>query len=1107
MPNSHNPNSLFTQTKDWIGRGQAEVIRQHDVRAESGQTPLSLLVEDVKQDPQKHIQRLKRVMATAAVLATGMCSFNPNAMAQSQRPTQVERNTTQAQSNSEKEAVKTAETKVIKQFVNQVFNPQSEYSTMQNGGTLKAIQHALENGGTITVQNAPQIIMEAIKTNNGNTNPINLKHYKTQIKIFMINIELGYTPSEALIRSTEECAKQNPSEIKAPRIDLERLSIVAQDIRGNCIDAKVDATVGLSDTAKTQAKIDLRKAKYTTPAEESKAWLRLMNESKTPIVAPSIYSTPEAKDDIKDKAQKPKIRKPVDSKTSAPSPSTPLNTSGQFGPFNNPKNPSVPPEAKVESTPDKGFEWFQTLNRKAIEDTLKQLGIILTVGGVATVAGIKGSKALYKKYQAWESNLPIISEDEARRIFWENINKIKSDYRKKKNFDAKLKLSKINQTLRDKEQLSTTEIGEGDMQEFDQVFGNIPDNTNSTDVKQINTNLRENTLISTAELNTQSTSQPIELKPKLGERWSSFIAGFRQKFNNLKTKITHPFQAQVENKKLYDQTKAREQGVISDMAKFAEKKENKKQAHFSKLVFNIRSLYSNLLLVTQPQYELGSKALIEEDRKTKESRNDTRQKAENKLKMDNFEIPFVPENNGESAGEVLELPEDVNMYSNFDLEALLLITNDRYNKKAIENSPYYIQAIKAKTFLNRAIDVKGYSKVIKQLKKLLPNKSEKMIESFAKIESNLSPMSKKIKLKTEYGTIEYYEESYNNAIDVLDNLKQLFHNDLQLKNALETIINHYKEVEKSLVLPNKIKKEIALRPNKPKIVNKDGEFKEGKKSYLKYLLKLITALDENVKLPGLKRANPIFYSELKHINDQILSIISNSCDLVTNPITPLFNFEQINLNKFNFDSLNIKLGELLNLVLKYKLPVQTIRHSTSDYTATKFMVENNLTGYSDSFGGTAINIDVIFDLLEKNDYIKYIQLLPPNYVTHIENEYEEEILPFYSGYWYFHGEKVQDRTQPVKFRTSKKFPNVLERYDEKLYIRKLCNKQGNLDLSAAERAYRNPQTATPDEHQQLIWINELINNPKWSYRPNRKQTQASIQKPITIEELFLAESI
>jgi hypothetical protein len=1080
MSKSYNPNLTFNLVKDWIGRGQAEAMRQHDARVDFGQTPLSLLVEDVKQDPQKHIQRLKRVMATAAVLATGVSSFNPNAVAQSQRPTQVETNTTQVQSNSEKEAVKTAETKVIQQFVNQVFNSQSEYSSMQRGGTPKAIQHALENGGTITLQNAPQIIMEAIKTNNGNTNPINLKHYKTQIKIFMINIELGYTPSEALIRSVEECAKQNPSEIKAPRQDLERLSNVAQDIRGGCIDAKVDATVGLSDTAKTQAKIELRKAKYTTPAEESKAWLRLMNEGKTPMVAPSTYSTPEAKDDIQDKAQNLKTKKLVESKTSAPSPSTSLNTSGQFGPFNNPNNPSVPPEAKVESTPDKGFEWFQTLNRKAIEDTLKQLGIILTVGGVATVAGIKGSKALYKKYQAWESTLPIISEDEARKLFWENINKIKSDYRKKKNFDAKLKLSKIDQILRNEEELSTTEIGEDDMQEFDQLFGNIPDNTNSADVKQINTNLTENTPISTVELSTKSTSQPIELKPKLGERWSSFIAGFRQKFNNLKTRITHPLQAQVENKKLYDQTKAREQGVIGDMTKFAEKKDNREQAHFSKLVFNIRSLYNNLLLGTQSQYEFGSKALIEEDRKIKESGNQNRQKTENKVRMENFEIPFVPETN-EPTVEAIEINENMNQFSNHDLEAALLLIQDgqkkfQHRNLTGERSRFFTQARNAVKFLNEERKKYGLNRLLNEIKKDKSFAFPEILKSTGWFEDDIYRNYKKSEKESTFEegsffTNKYDYESFEHHLAQLKWQRKHFKTNVKIRNALDVVIQYFEEQETLVQAGNKIRQEIGRRPGQPSVQNENGKAEENKPLYYSYIKEFVNNLE-------------ILESFLKDLPSEIFGEFNKMYLDMGTAFGPYHKIKwgdtlsfklpeetELDLSLIDYEKFSSRLNDIKSFLIRYKVSEKNFHYKLSDI---EFMIRNN----------NKINAKL---------------KLPANRPTHVPDIFTTDQEGWNDGSkWVINVHTIHD----VQYRTSLMFPGVLEAFDEKEHILKVCSRM-NIDLKKAKKAYSNPSTATQQEIKALQYANSILSNPQFKYRPFRKVNENVSQKPITIEELLL----
>lgn len=869
--------------------------------------------------------------------------------------------------------------------------------------------------------------MEAIKTNNGADNPINLKHYKQQIKIFKTNIELGYTASEALIRSAQECAKQNPSEIIAPKQDLERLSIVVQDIRSDRIDAKVDATVGLSVTAKGQIKVGLKKAKYT-PAEESKALLRLINQVKPAIVAPSISSTPEV-NNIQNTVQNPQGKKLIATKTSTSSPSQRVDNSKPYRPFNNSNNPTVP--VKVEVTSDKGFDWFQTVNQEAIQDTLMQFGIIFTVAGVATIAGIKATKALYKKYQAFESTLPNISNDDATRIFWENVDKMKSNYR-------------ANQ--------------EGDMLDFEQRFGNILDNNNSTDVKQLNINFLENRPKTITEQNVQPTTQAIELKPKLGQKWSRFIAGFRKQI----TKRTKALFQPIYERNLLHQTKKREKGVIDDLAKFAEKKEHTKQAHISRIIFNIRSLYSYLLLGTQDQYELGSKTLLQED---------IQRKVEDKLRMNNFEIPFVPDLDNATEPEEIKIPESIREFSNFDIEAALILAKDNLYV-ARKESKYAQQAKKAVDFINQELAKHNQNAIFERIKTQcwLPENIEELNISWDR------EPHKQI-INSEFNSVikgENQSENYTfeNYFKILNGLKSYFQGNTKIQNALNIIIEFTKDQDVLLQSQNTLRSELFSRSSTPSIENLNGKCEEEERFYdslSKEFLNKFTNLT-------FSRSIYIDKNELK-FKSQVEPLVEKFGNLIFGTKYPDKNQKGYNLNTLNFEVLNSLLDKIKELADDYNIP--TNKHELTDNC-------NNF-----------LDIDILERLIFLNNKVARKLQLSPNTLKFAQNIYEVDPDPYFNkGIPQFNC-----HTKTRKYPTSLMFPGVLEKEAQRQHINDVCARFG-LSLWKAYNALSNPLEATEEEIFALNTATKILNDPRFKYRPFRKANQNIPQKPITIQDIY-----
>jgi hypothetical protein len=1114
---SHNPNHLFNQTKDWIGRGQVEVMRQHDARAESGQTPLSILVEDIKQDPQKHIQRLKRVMATAAVVAIGGSSFNPNIVAQSQNPIGVESNVTQVQSSSEK----AAETKVVQQFVNQVFDENGEYSSMQRGGTPKAIQHARENGGTITAQNAPQIIMEAIKTNNGATNPINLKHYKQQIKMFNLNIEAGYTPTQALIKSQADCAKLNPTEIKAPGVDLERLNNVVSKIGEECTDVNIDTLQGISDVQKALIKAKVNKPdsviKKPIPAQKPIDLLKLLEEQgKLPNVAPSISPSPTIPASLDYK----------NSKGGQENTKNPIS-----GPLNNPTNPTVPPRATIESTPDKGFEWFQTMNQKAIQDTLMQLGIIIAVGGVATVAGIKATKALYNKYQAWESTLPPMpSDDEARRIFWKNVDKMKSDYKdkkvKKQNFDAKMQGVVVDKLIKNAAE-------ESGMQDFDQVFGDIPDNTNSTDVKQININLLENRPKVAAENQPQPTPQSTELKPKLGERWSSFIAGFRQKFTNFTTKIAQPFQQVVENKKLIDQTKAREQRVIEDMGKYSLKKEHKKAGNVSKLVYNLRSMYNHLLLDTKPWFEDNRDEAEEYIREQERNEGKTPEPAPSKPRS---RIPNIDYENLPKIEDFLD-PDEKRQFSNNDILAYLVIARREFDIFRVDTI-YRGPAERALACYNKRIKKINLENLAKKIS-LKNNLSKKpmfadkpLTATCLQFGINISSASVKKRIENPHnyhGEEEFNIYTFERTLAVLHMLKDHYYKpkfrdnkDKEMHDAAEAILNYYQSLENELIAENTMCIELNRRKSIKNEIDSCKRHNERADSYEP------DELDIQYNLPGPKKIE-IF--ELENVDGVCRELYTKFHSLAYKFYQNIDFLEKTSFHDENIHLPEFSLHDACKPILAKFISYKSIFDKDGKLVKKFQLNEINYDGMLDSLNGLEVlikkskikkdlNDDDFIGLEEMYELRRMIKVIqarlkyPPNSPIHAPDIFETDVMPDLkteprdTKRSYLNPDPSiiirEGDKNVIKYPTSTKFPELLEKTAEAEHIKSVAeiNDLSNAIVALTIMQFKTlKHLITPQMIKDLEKLVKLLKTPEWGYRPYRKKKSETTEE--SLKQLFL----
>lgn len=1022
--NPSSPNSLFNSAKDWIDQQQAKTLELHNNRAQSGVSPLSELLVDIKENPKKYTQFLKKTVLGLAVLMTSSGSFNPDALGQSQPKNQ---GSSQIKTEINQS---TTETKLAREFVNKVFQDGGEYSSMQRGGTPKAIKHALENAGAITNQNAPQYIMEAIKTNNGTNNPVNLELYKTQYKIYMENIKSGYTPTEALIRSAQEAAQNNPAQIKASQTDLQRLQTVAVKIRGEQINITVDKTVGLSDTTKTKIKAELQKSINLSPNIQNQLYKKLLAQNQTPLVAPTI-----GKNDA-----------------------------------NNQKNTVLNANNKETSE----FDRFMLEHQKTIEDLLKKSGILAT-GVVVSAAGIAITQKLFKKYQTFQRIKPEATNQEIRQNFSNYISRLKADQIKQKNFESKLKAHIIKRQLVNNSQSPT------------EATGTAIEASQGTSVKAQLWSFLVN------KLNPVNTNLTNYLKDKAN------------KSTEILQSINTDSRTSIEDFVRLQKTRIREAGVIKDI--------NKTQKSTKSESTNPKKLKSQDDSLTQNQ--IPPSATVDEAQPSSQIEHlDEIKKRELRAKMDNFEIPFVPEVNDTHQPESIVIPEDMREYTNFDIQAALILSEDNI-EITLNNSRYARIAQKAADFINNNIPLESRATIWGEI---ADQYSLPQLYRITEITWDRGPSRYGIgKKMAKINKYNYFLKKYIEGIDVyaggyansyidylkfLGGLKEHFVDNHRMQNALDVLIELVKERDVVYQLRNKMKLELVRRNGTPGIHNVDGKCEE-----------LRGPFHLNVKVFAEVHFNKSYYwpdSEFpvddRGFGDSSNRLLNSLTGIMIEKNPATGKTELRDMDKLDVNQIELILNDLKALVQAYGIPYGD--------------VESNKPETKNIF-----NMRLLDSLLLTCNDIKTRLKKPANQLEFEVDEYEFDIIPEGADNKHMALEQfIFDKSYPrqpipnplrveiingqsgIKYPTSKMFPNVLENEAERKHFVRLMDKLENhpdrFDFEAALRALRNPTNCSESDRQFLENITSILSKPYFAYRPYRN-IDPSNPKQLDLEMLLL----
>lgn len=570
--NSSNPQSLFQKTKEWIAFGQKANMDRNIAIAESSKTPLNLLIDNVKADTPKYIKRLK-VATAAAMVAGGNFTFNPNIAGANKTESSAASKTEMTKSDS------------IVDFTNSVFTVGGKYNSMSKGGTPIAIKRALQNDQRVTSGEIKIIFEEAAQINNGKTNPINQKEVKIKMSYYNNYINQGMNPSEALFRATITCQQNNPELFKNNEQDIKTLETIAQNCSGTNKEVVIKTTYynyyinkGLNhNDAILKAKIKCQQKYpdlYTNQKQEYETLLKLTKTCSDQSGKNSIQ-TQTPLQTLKEQNQIPKV---------APSilPTIELK----------PKSPEKSSENN-SSESRHGFDYWVKDNQKSIDDFLKVTGM-LTIAGLATAAGLAAIQKMYKKYQQWEATLPpMMTRVEAKANFWTNMEKFKQSDIVKKIKNQTQKTEKATQRL----------------------------------VRQ------ESVLPQSQTVETNSNTN--ELRPGIGQMWSSFIRGFREKF--------------VKN---FEFTKSKLSNVRQFASNFSLNTKARIQENFNNVKSTIKGVNDSISqkietrktnIETKKANQQGQQeqAQKQEAEKNQAANELCKQRAETIAKMENFEIPFV----------------------------------------------------------------------------------------------------------------------------------------------------------------------------------------------------------------------------------------------------------------------------------------------------------------------------------------------------------------------------------------------------------------------------------------------------------------------------------
>jgi hypothetical protein len=212
------PNSpaLFQKTKEWIATGQKVNVDKHLATAEAGQSPLNILVEDIKAHTPKYVRRLtvSGVAAIAAGLSFG-CNINSSNPGRSESANVL--------------AVEQVKTDPMFKSTDSVFQLGGKRISMSRGGTAIAIKHALQNHFTMSSMQVQNVFVEAAQINNGRVNSVNPKEVATKMSYYNNYVRQGMTQSEALVMATVTWHSKHPELFKTNFKDTQAFEELAKE--------------------------------------------------------------------------------------------------------------------------------------------------------------------------------------------------------------------------------------------------------------------------------------------------------------------------------------------------------------------------------------------------------------------------------------------------------------------------------------------------------------------------------------------------------------------------------------------------------------------------------------------------------------------------------------------------------------------------------------------------------------------------------------------------------------------------------------------------------------------------------------------------------------
>jgi hypothetical protein len=1126
MPLYPNPSTLFTQTKDWIARGQDHVLAQHDARIESGQTPLSLLIEDVKADTPKYIRKLK-VAVAAAMVAGGSMVFDLNVggvnLARAEA-VQVETN-----------KAETIKSNPLVTFTNSVFEPGGENASMSKGGTPIAIKHALENDQQITPDEVEGIFTEAAQINNGKTNPINLKEVQIKMSIYTNYINNGMIHSEAMVRATVDCHEQHP----------ELFKFKLNSAGGKSIETKSETNSKQIDSEQVKSK-DIKVLRETA----RQCNIELGTRGKFTIVDKSI-----------DKSSNPQINK-----------NNPNNKKSQTGSNkNNSTNPKNPESTRELTYNEKIFrdsavchaqhpEYFtgnlddvkvlreaasncgielggseyknkvgtetnqqanvESNNQTKVENQVKtsineartafnnwavenkedilnflELSRMLAIGGVATIAGSMAVKKMYKKYQELEKTLPSnISKAIIQATFWASLNMPSGvDL---SNLVMKLKLQQ--KSPEQEEQNPDTKKSENQTQ--------TNQNPQTAERSQTPTPESNPNSHQKATNPSEQVSNPKELRPSIGQQWSSFIRGFREsvvgaftlvmdKVNDIRRSVNnHSSNIKTNSQANKARNQAMRQQVLIEQEEQRIKTQKEEQAQQE------QARQEEQEQIRQKQEQVKNQSVNEQKS----------QQSEAKSKMDRFEIPFVPEAEDSPKTETINIPESMREFSNHDLQAALILSADNL-EIARKESKYSEQAQKAADFINKELancnqnyllyKFKADYSLPDQYTKLgidftrgphrygIGNRKEKTIHHRAKGEKNSYTSIQVIWERADY-TFEHY-------LNMLKGLKTHFKKNDKMQNALDVLVAYTNDQDKVVQMQSKMRQELVRRGLAPSIENKGGKCEE---------LDMHSHISYFVNAHSTKKS---YYSynrliDTKVFSDLSYSLLSELSRSVCEKDTLNDKWVKTTNDKINIERVEEILNTLKELVKVHKIPYGDVKYSNR--------------GKSELF-----DMGTLDHILWFCEQIKRKLKQPADQLEYLPNEYEFDVIPPNSGKdpylkpfvldgtsWPQQGIsnplriEVIDGQRGIKYPTSLMFPEALENEAMKKHYASLFSelRVSREDINSMLNALKNPNGCSEGDTKKLEWFTKILAKPDYAFRPYRKPKSNNSQKPINLVELL-----